>query len=265
MDEGRPYVTELVELSGDGSQVKLAEQTYDLFRSPDFQDLTVIDNSVYVNDSWRFLSVSGDKLTPLLQKTANYSGIPEDCIHLRKIGHSIVAKGAVHTSSLFEKWASGVDYIYAKEDLKRYATAEDFDKVVAELEEQHEAYITQVTPESLEAPQIDKVANQCLLKAATYLTPNVIETMIKEGAATQTQVEETVDAALGLGFLTDENLQRFLDNMHALDSARALLSQLLIAGRLGLEVDVNVIRHALFGVDKVIGELKTLRQSQTLS
>ena len=53
-----------------------------------------------------------------------------------------------------------------------------------------------------------------------------------------------------------------LDSVDDLEIARAVLSRVLLAGRMGLDVDVSTLRTAVFALDAVIKDLRRVRQAQ---
>jgi len=76
---------------------------------------------------------------------------------------------------------------------------------------------------------------------------------------TQDDVDEGLDATLGLNILTDENIMKYLDYVDLLDSARQAALKLLLAARLGLPVDEGAARSAAFALDGIITDLRQLR------
>ena len=75
-------------------------------------------------------------------------------------------------------------------------------------------------------------------------------------------VDETVDGALHLGFLNEENLLRFIDLLPKLETTLSSVCALLVASRLGLEeVDDVAAETAMRSLDNVIRGLKTIEYS----
>jgi len=79
----------------------------------------------------------------------------------------------------------------------------------------------------------------------------------------QDDVDEGLDATLGLNILTEENIMKYLDYVDLLDSARQAALKLLLAARLGLPVDEGAARSAAFSLDALISDLRQLRTIQT--
>lgn len=78
----------------------------------------------------------------------------------------------------------------------------------------------------------------------------------------QDDVDESLDATLGLNILTDENIMKYLDYVDLLDSARQSALKILLASRLGLPVDEGAARSAAFSLDALISDLRQLRTLQ---
>ncbi len=69
---------------------------------------------------------------------------------------------------------------------------------------------------------------------------------------------DTVDSLLGLNFLNKQNITKFLDNMDKIADARQVVGQLLLASRIGLDVDQAPIRTAIFALDEIEQDLHQL-------
>ena len=82
---------------------------------------------------------------------------------------------------------------------------------------------------------------------------------------TQDDMDEGLDATLGLNILTDENVMKYLDYVDLLDSARQAALKLLLAARFGLPVDEGAARAAAFSLDALISDLRQLRTLQLTS
>lgn len=71
----------------------------------------------------------------------------------------------------------------------------------------------------------------------------------------------SVDAALGLNIINDHNIQRFLDGIDGLDRCKQFCLKLLLASRLGLNIDANAARTAAYSLDLIIRDLEQLRNA----
>ncbi len=112
-----------------------------------------------------------------------------------------------------------------------------------------------------------KIAARNLLKEAMYITslPALSLTFgtqqIKLAAVTDDAAKKTVDALLGLNFLNAETVHRFVDQIDMLEQAAEVVAKLLLASRLGLDVDSRPLRTAMFALDSVCRDLKELRNA----
>jgi len=73
------------------------------------------------------------------------------------------------------------------------------------------------------------------------------------------EMPNTLDTALGLNILTDENILKYVEFIDLLDSARQVCLKLLLASRLGLPIDDGAARSAAYALDAVISDLRRLR------
>jgi len=73
--------------------------------------------------------------------------------------------------------------------------------------------------------------------------------------------KSTVDTVLGLNFLNEVNLLKFMEHTDELEEASSSLAKLLLASRLGLQLEQGPVKTALFSLDNVIRQLKQLRSS----
>ena len=79
------------------------------------------------------------------------------------------------------------------------------------------------------------------------------------------EASDTVDTLLGLNFLNKSNLHKFVENMDKVGEARQIVGQLLIASRLGLDVDDAPLRTAFFALDEVEQDLQQLYNVTTVN
>jgi hypothetical protein len=123
-----------------------------------------------------------------------------------------------------------------------------------------------------EAPVVkiasDKVAPVNLLREATYIVPCSSFSFpagngyhIKVAAVTDDQSRTTIDAVLGLNFLTPENLHKFIDKTEQISEAKDVVAKLLLASRLGLDVDSRPLRTAMYALDSIERDLRELQNA----
>jgi hypothetical protein len=80
-------------------------------------------------------------------------------------------------------------------------------------------------------------------------------------AVTDEQAQNTVDSILGLNFINDANIYKFLDHTDELEEASAVLAKLLLASKMGFQVEAAPLKTALFALDNVIRQMKQLRST----
>jgi len=120
-----------------------------------------------------------------------------------------------------------------------------------------------------EVPTIEKIANKsielslveksALTKVASFFDEKALK-MIK---LSQEQGKKTVDALLGLNFVGPENMQKFVDKIETISQARQAVGELLLASRLGLDIDQMPLKTAFQALDKIESELRQLRTMES--
>lgn len=110
---------------------------------------------------------------------------------------------------------------------------------------------------AVRAPTIPKTDLAAFVKVAAMFTDTILEhTKISEEVA-----KETVDTLLNLNFLNSQNISRFVEHLDKLAEAKQAVAELLLASKLGLDLDGMPLRTALFALDQVEQDLKELRNS----
>lgn len=84
---------------------------------------------------------------------------------------------------------------------------------------------------------------------------------IKVAAVDDDRAKQTVDTILGLGFISPENTYRFVDKLPLIKDAKEVTAKLLLASRLGLDVDSRPLRTAMFALDSVERDLRELQNA----
>jgi len=113
-----------------------------------------------------------------------------------------------------------------------------------------------------------KVSPVNLIREATYVIPFSGLSypagnggQIKVAAVTDDQSRTTIDAVLGLNFLTPENLHKFVDKVEQISEAKDVVAKLLLASRLGLDVDSRPLRTAMYALDSIERDLRELQNA----
>lgn len=98
---------------------------------------------------------------------------------------------------------------------------------------------------------------RALVKVAAMLDTDTCA-MVK---MSEEQAASTVDTLLNLNFINPQNISRFVESIDKLAETKQAVAELLLASKLGLDVDASPLRTALFALDQVERELLELRNS----
>jgi len=251
MEDGRPFI-KAAELAPDGRIITILPSTgYEsvLLRKE--------EDKVFLGGEWNWKSC-GETVKVADAWAANRCAWP-NCAEIRHRdgrwtlhGESfpdLVQEGE-GTASFFEKMAGKLDPGLVLALMKE---AEEEGVAFFRLTKQEES------PWKKNYPSIHPVN---LLKEAAFIHPVKGEGLFKIAMEVEEEgAEKSIDAILGLNFLNDENLPRFVENLDGLEDASGALSKLLLAARLGLKVEQAPIRTALFSLDEVIRQLRQLKST----
>ncbi len=70
------------------------------------------------------------------------------------------------------------------------------------------------------------------------------------------EAKNTVDAMLGLNFITEENAYKFVDQIEKIGAAKEACAKLLLASRLGLPVSQEPLKTAMYALDNAERDLR---------
>lgn len=143
-----------------------------------------------------------------------------------------------------------------REKLSPYFDDISLNKVAAVQGTQYFAVRKNDKPNARPLPEIEisKEAMRALTKTASLFdaaSTSFIK-LSEEGS------KKTIDTLLGLNFLTKQNVSKFIENMDKIAEARQAVGQLLMASRLGLDVDQGPIKAAFYALDEVEQDLQQL-------
>lgn len=111
--------------------------------------------------------------------------------------------------------------------------------------------------EKTAATFLDDTIRGQLLKVATLITPEVA----KHAGIPDQAAQKTVDAVLGLGFLSEENINKLVDYNPVLKEAQNAIGKIIIAARLGMPFDVSAATSAFSAVARVSRGLDELKSN----
>lgn len=83
--------------------------------------------------------------------------------------------------------------------------------------------------------------------------------IIKEALNADEDRVDSVDSALGLNILNEQNVSKFMDGIDGLENCRRFCLKILLAARLGLPVDPDAARTAANALDHMIQDLRQVQ------
>lgn len=222
----------------------------------------VVDDHVTLPTTWRWMKL-GAALTPMTPTAASELTTPRDGGAFSVLHHG----GRFSVRGLPGFAGDGDDH-----EKTASALAERFDErdVAAALSVArtsgavHLCFRTEHTPTTKTASRYARYAAPRLCKEAAFVRTAPEFAFLpgmKVAAVDDNQAKTTVDALLGLGFITPENMPRFLDKLPQLEDARRVVAKLLLASRIGLDVDSRPLRTAMFALDAVTRDLRELQNA----
>lgn len=209
-------------------------------------------DTILLNDDWVFLKLA-DKARPVsYQPTA--SDVPTAQTITKVAGYARMPDGStIRVRELADHLAERFEDSFAKEAASRLAT----DGVVNYVE------LGVPTPEHVDVPVVSSEDLSALWKTAALAERAINQAsamgLIKCAESSEEISRRTVDAVLSLNFLNEQNILKFVESLDTLRDARRAVAQLLIASRVGLEVDSSPIRTALFALDATVRDLTELK------
>lgn len=233
---------------------------YDLFKSAKYSGLSRVGSDIFAHSDWKFTKI-GESVSVSEAAVANQIELPAGSITLRKRGDQYTVYSSL--PGLRELSGTGVPLSTIKTAFSAYATETSLDKALQQLDETNDLHIKEIHPITGKVVknknlELGKEVKAALLKAATYLTPEICKVAdINEEAA-----KDTVDSTLGLNFLSSAAMMEMMDYIDPLETARESVTKLLLASRMGLALDSKVLRTSAFALDAVVKELKQLRHTE---
>lgn len=257
--EGRVSMTDPITIdpNGGGGTTDGGTTMYITKTSSLGEDIVPIGDTVYLSEDWRFIPCGDGTLKrtkPALAKTASkytnkftpLSGriLVEDAADIG------LSKSAELEGALPDEFESALESAFGPALTKR---------AMKELSEGGCILLNAAPVPKLEsAPKLTATDRISLWKTAAAITP----AFIKEAGITESRAKNTVDAVLGLNYLTDSKIAAFVEKVDVLKDAQQVLAMLLVSSRLGLGLDTSPIRASLLSLDHVIHSLEELRAAR---
>jgi len=218
---------------------------FKIFLSDRFSGVTEKDGNYYANRKFRFGYISGGKVSLV----SNPSAL-DASLQLKKAVNPITVKVAGNTVSINEPWASddlraGTYIGIAKNELSKYYERESLDTLFkgasnGSMMINRSAFLPGNKKEEknvLNIPRFDTV------KVAAILDD-----------------EDTVDKILSLNFLTQANIQKFLEYIPQFKESLTKLSDLLLASRIGLGVPSSAVKTAMTSLAETLMFLDSIEK-----
>jgi hypothetical protein len=221
-------------------------------------------DQVFVNDDWSILPI-GDAVEVFNSRVANQHQIPTGTASLDKVGNRIRVLNPGNVDFLENTPAEGVPFEKVGE-LLADLDEEDRAEIGSSLLVYGNAFIQVSQPlekaagRPYEFSSIDADELATMTRAAgLFITPE----LCKRAKVEEEKAKKTIDAILGLNFLSEENMHKFVDHVDNLEEAKDCVAELLLASRLGLAIDSQPLRTALFSLDAVSRDLRELKNAVT--
>ena len=231
-----------------------------LYKSAEFTSIETAGRVVGIPEKAVFVPVSEHV------KLANPRTLDLDSnrIEFSRIGDKYFAKTAAELSLVDSLPADGS---YLDEMLLALEGHFDATPITGELRKLANKASFVATWESSKSRPIEKVASisisedekKALTKVASFFDAKTLG-IIK---LSQDQGKKTVDTLLGLNFVGPANMQKFVEKLETISQARQAVGELLLASRLGLDVDQMPLKTAFQALDKIESELRQLRTMES--
>jgi hypothetical protein len=218
---------------------------------------------LWMSEDWRLVPI-GPGLHLTKQSEAYRKSLPADAISITHRNGRYFVKTAADLPELRKLATDGNTIDYTSRCLGVYFEPGFVDQALTRAREIGDSFIgvsgaiEKVASTRLTAPVIPSEGLVALTKAASFFS----ESICKEAKIDKDTGKKTIDSLLGLNFLSDETLYKFLEKIEDLEGAKQALAQLLLATRLGLDLETRPLRTALFSLDAAIRDLKELRNTK---
>jgi len=221
------------------------------------------EDQIFLSDEWAMFPV-GREADLLNVDVANQKTLPVGMTSIEKVGGLFKVHQAGRLESLKRVPAEGMaldklaSYLTGLDDEVRGAILDHMDKVGRAFFVIYPE-VEKTAGETYSFPEPDPSVFESCTLAAGLITPD----LCKRAKVEEEKAKKTIDAILGLNFLNEENMHKFVDRIDALEEAKDCVAQLLLASRLGLSIDSQPLRTAMFSLDSVSRDLRELRNAVT--
>jgi len=254
-EDGVPFIKIAEFVSGKTKTVVVADE-YDGFLASD--DVLFLDT----NWHWETIQKCAEISDPT---TANENEWPAHTVEIRQRGnlfslHGLDVPGLAKEGEPVEAFYDHVSKMIDSDDLlSLLQTADKKGSAFAEIPvgfSWDEEPVVNEYGEHMSSFDLEPIN---LVQAAAMLRPSKVEFLKYAQEVTDNDVDSTVDALLGLNFVTEENVGKFIEKIAMLEEARDVLAKTLLSARLGMQMEQGPVKTALFSIDNVIRQLQYLR------
>jgi hypothetical protein len=235
-----------------------------IFVSDEFDGIHVSDEMTFLDTNWNWSKVQ--KTATVADPTrANENEWPPHTVEVRQTGNLYSLHG-LDVPSLPKEGAK-VDVFY--DHVSKMLDPDDLLELMQTADKKGSAFAEIPVGFSWEdIPEQNKYAGLLsdfeleplnLVQTAARLRPSKVEFFKIAQEVTDNDIENTVDSLLGLNFITEENVGKFIEKIAMLEEAKDVLAKTLLSARLGLQMEQGPVKTALFSLDSVIRQLRYLR------
>jgi len=249
LDNGLPFI-KAAELAPDGKVLTIRP-------SNSYKSLMIDGGTIYMGEGWNWKSC-GETVKVASAEAANQAAWP-NCAEIRHRDGRWTLHGAsfddlIQEGEKTEDFLAKVGSRYGEEMTLR---------LMKDAEETGVSFfkVTESAPVEKRASGLSPVN---LTREAAFIIPLEGPQFAKLGIEVKKdEAENSVDSVLGLNFLNDQNMPKFIEGLDAMEDTMGVLSKLLLAARLGLKVDQSPIRTALFALDDVVRQLQQMKSTSS--
>ena len=255
-----PFI-KIAELSSGKEKTVILAEEYDGFHSA--------DDVIFLDTDWHWSTV---KKTSSVSdaETANVAEWPAHTVEVRNRGslyslHGLEVPELPKEGATVEPFYAIVSKMLDPDDLLALmATAEKKGSAFGEIPVGFDWKEDTVVNKYAGLLSSFKLEPINLTREAAHLRPCKVEFAKYAQEVTDNDVDNTVDALLGLNFITEENVGKFIEKIAMLEEARDVLAKTLLSARLGMQMEQGPVKTALFSLDNVIRQLRYLRDYASL-
>jgi hypothetical protein len=228
---------------------------------------SVSGNVVMIPNDWRFYPVTGElgaMSTDQYEKMAEVAGVASGRVQVREINgrlHPLLGQNSEKIAAAIEELESEPKTVEMIEKLAAGSAITTYS-----ISFEHDG-----TEKRAEAVRWADRIRRNLFNEMTFVKAASLENPLAEFmpgfeklAVSDQDVAATVDSALSLNFLTPDNMYRLSEMVTPIEDARDKCAELLLATRIGMDMDQAPLRTAMFALDAAARDLREFRASEQM-